>query len=167
MDYRKRMEFLAGELLRNQHLYHVLARPAISDAEYDRLLDELLLLEKRFPQFASPNSPSRRIGSDLDNAFPERAHTVPVLSLDKLYQPEELGQWLLKTSTAAAGSVGFAIEEKIDGASIVLYYDRGELQQALTRGNGLLGNDVSDNVRTISQVPAGRARRDLHQARRF
>jgi DNA ligase (NAD+) len=153
MDYRKRMEFLAGELLRNQHLYHVLARPAISDAEYDRLLDELLLLEKRFPQFASPNSPSRRIGSDLDNAFPERAHTVPVLSLDKLYQPEELGQWLLKTATAAAGSVGFAIEEKIDGASIVLYYDRGELQQALTRGNGLLGNDVSDNVRTISQVP--------------
>ena len=153
MDYRKHMEFLAGELLRHQHRYHVLARPEISDAEYDCLLDELLLLEKRFPQFASPNSPSRRIGSDLDNAFPERPHTVPVLSLDKLYQPEELEQWLLKTAAAAGGSVGFAIEEKIDGASIVLYYDRGELQHALTRGNGLLGNDVSDNVRTISQVP--------------
>lgn len=153
MEHRKRMEFLARELLRHQHLYHVLARPEISDAEYDRLLDELLLLEKRFPQFASPNSPSRRIGSDLDNAFPERAHTVPVLSLDKLYLPEELGQWLLKTAAAAAGSVGFAVEEKIDGASIVLYYDRGELQYALTRGNGFLGNDVSDNVRTISQVP--------------
>ncbi len=153
MDYRKRMEFLAGELLRHQHLYHVLTRPEIGDAEYDRLLDELLLLEKRFPQFASPNSPSRRIGSDLDNAFPERPHAVPVLSLDKLYRPEELGQWLLKTAAAAGSSVGFAIEEKIDGASIVLYYDRGELQYALTRGNGLLGNDVSDNVRTISQVP--------------
>jgi len=153
MDHRKRMEFLAGELLRHQHLYHVLARPEIGDAEYDRLLDELLLLEKRFPQFASPNSPSRRIGSDLDNAFPERRHAVPVLSLDKLYRPEELEQWLLKTAAAAAGSVDFTIEEKIDGASIVLYYDRGELQHALTRGNGLLGNDVSDNVRTISQVP--------------
>ena len=153
MDYRKRMEFLAGELLRHQHLYHVLARPEIPDAEYDRRFNELLLLEKRFPQFASLNSPSRRIGSDLDNVFPERPHAVPVLSLDKLYQPEELGQWLLKTTAAEAGSVGFAIEEKIDGASIVLYYDRGELQYALTRGNGLLGNDVSDNVRTISQVP--------------
>lgn len=153
MDYHKRMELLARELLRHQHLYHVLARPEIPDAEYDRLLDELLLLEKRFPQFAGSNSPSRRVGSDLDNAFPERPHTVPVLSLDKLYQPQELGQWLLKTAAAAGCGVGFAIEEKIDGASIVLYYDRGELQYALTRGNGLLGNDVSDNVRTINQVP--------------
>ena len=153
MDYRKRMEFLSGELLRHQHLYHVLARPEISDAEYDRLFDELLLLEKRFPQWAGANSPSRRVGSDLDNAFPERPHTVPVLSLDKLYRSEEIAQWLQKTAAAAGGGVGFAIEEKIDGASIVLYYDRGELQYALTRGNGLLGNDVSDNVRTISQVP--------------
>ena len=153
MEPRKRMEFLAGELLRHQHLYYVLARPEISDREYDRLLDELLLLEKRFPRFASPNSPSRRIGSDLDNAFPERPHTVPVLSLDKLYQAEEIGQWLRKTAAAAGSSVGFAVEEKIDGASIVLYYDGGELQHALTRGNGLVGNDVSDNVRTIGQVP--------------
>jgi DNA ligase (NAD+) len=153
MDPRKRMEYLAGELLRHQHLYYVQARPEISDAEYDRLLDELLLLEKKFPQFASPNSPSRRVGSDLDNAFPERAHTVPVLSLDKLYRSEELQQWLLKTAAISGASVGFTVEEKIDGASIVLYYDRGELQCALTRGNGLSGNDVSDNVRTIRQVP--------------
>ncbi len=125
MDPRKRMEFLAAELLRHQHSYYVLARPEISDAEYDRLFDELLLLEKRFPRFAGPNSPSRRIGSDLDNAFPERPHTVPVLSLDKLYQAEEIGQWLRKTAAAAGGRVGFAVEEKIDGASIVLYYDPG------------------------------------------
>jgi len=153
MDYRKRMESLVRELLRHQQLYHVLAHPEIPDTEYDRLLNELLLLEKRFPQFAGANSPSRRVGSDLDNTFPERPHTVPVLSLDKLYQPQELGQWLLKTEAAAGCGVGFAIEEKIDGASIVLYYDQGELQYALTRGNGLLGNDVSDNVRTINQVP--------------
>ncbi len=153
MDPRKRMEFLAGELLRHQHLYYTLARPEVSDKEYDRLLDELLLLEKRFPQFASPNSPSRRVGSDLDNSFPERPHAVPVLSLDKLYQPEEAAQWLQKTAAACGRGVGFTVEEKIDGASIVLYYDRGELQYALTRGNGLAGNDVSDNVRTIRQVP--------------
>ena len=153
MDYKKRMEELAAELLKQQHLYYVQARPEISDEEYDRMFDELLRLEKRFPQYTGANSPSRRIGSDLDNAFPERPHTVPVLSLNKLYQPEELRTWLLKTAAAAGGSVGFAIEEKIDGASIVLYYERGELQHALTRGNGLVGNDVSANVRTISQVP--------------
>jgi DNA ligase (NAD+) len=153
MDAKKRMDELAAELLKQQHLYYVQARPGISDEEYDRMFDELLRLEKRFPQFAGPNSPSRRIGSDLDNTFPEKPHAVPVLSLDKLYQPEELRDWLLKTAAAAGGGVGFAVEEKIDGASIVLYYERGELQYALTRGNGLQGNDVSANVRTISQVP--------------
>ncbi len=153
MDPRKRMEHLARELLRHQRLYYVQARPEVSDAEYDRLLDELLLLEQRFPQWASPNSPSRRVGSDLDNSFPERAHVVPVLSLDKLYRSEEAAQWLQKTAAACVGPVGFTVEEKIDGASIVLYYARGELSHALTRGNGVTGNDVSDNVRTIRQVP--------------
>jgi DNA ligase (NAD+) len=153
MDYKKRMEELAADLLKQQYLYYVQARPEISDEEYDRMFDELLRLEKRFPQYAGANSPSRRIGSDLDNAFAERQHTISVLSLDKVYQPDTLRQWMLKTVAAFRDKVSFAIEEKIDGASIVLYYDRGELQHALTRGNGLLGNDVSDNVRTISQVP--------------
>jgi DNA ligase (NAD+) len=153
MDYKKRMEELAAELLKHQNLYYVQARPEISDEAYDRLFDELLRLEKRFPQHAGVNSPVRRIGSDLDNTFPERPHGVPVLSLDKLYRPEEIEQWLLKTAAAVGGRIGFSVEEKIDGASIVLYYDRGELQYALTRGNGALGNDVSANVRTISQVP--------------
>jgi len=153
MDHKKQMEEIAAELLRHQYLYYVLARPEIRDEEYDRMFDELLRLEKEFPQYASVNSPSRRIGSDLDSTFPEKTHGVPVLSLDKLYRPEEVEQWMLKTAAAAGGGSGFTIEEKIDGASIVLYYDRGELQQALTRGNGLLGNDVSANVRTISQVP--------------
>lgn len=153
MDAKKRIEALAAELLKQQQLYYVQARPEIADDEYDRMFDELLRLEKKFPQFAGANSPSRRIGSDLDSTFPEKPHRVPVLSLDKMYQPEELREWLLKTTTASGGGVGFAVEEKIDGASIVLYYEHGDLQYALTRGNGLQGNDVSANVRTISQVP--------------
>ena len=153
MDTKKRMDEIAAALLKHQYLYYVKARPEISDEEYDRMFDELLRLERKFPQYAGVNSPSRRVGSDLDNTFAEKPHGVPVLSLDKLYRPEELGQWLLKTAAAAGGDVGFTIEEKIDGASIVLYYDRGELQYALTRGNGSLGNDVSPNVRTVSQVP--------------
>lgn len=153
MEPRKRMEVLAAELLRHQHLYYVLARPEISDAEFDRLLDELVQLEKRYPQYASPNSPSRRVGSDLDGSFPERPHAVPVLSLDKFYEARQAAQWLRKTADACGNEPGFTVEEKIDGASIVLYYERGELRHALTRGNGLTGNDVSDNVRTIGQVP--------------
>ncbi len=153
MDYKKRIEALAARLLKQQYLYYVQARPEISDEEYDRLFDELLRLEKRFPQYAAANSPSRRIGSDLDNTFPEKPHSVPVLSLDKFYRTEEIGQWLSKTAAAAGNNLGFTVEEKIDGASIVLYYERGELQHALTRGNGQLGNDVSANVRTIIQVP--------------
>jgi DNA ligase (NAD+) len=147
------MQELTKKLLRHQYLYYVMNRPEISDEEYDRLFDELLRLEKKFPQHADANSPSKRIGSDLDNTFPEKQHTVPVLSLDKVYQPEALQQWLFKTAANSGGEVGFVVEEKIDGASIVLYYDRGGLQHALTRGNGLLGNDVTENVRTISQVP--------------
>jgi DNA ligase (NAD+) len=153
MDYRKRMEELAAELLRHQYLYYVRSRPEIGDDEYDRMFDELLRLEKKFPQYTSPNSPSRRIGSDLDNTFPEKEHGVPVLSLDKLYHPEAVVKWMLKTAAAAGGECGFTVEEKIDGASIVLYYAGGELQYALTRGNGLQGNDVTANVRTIAQVP--------------
>ncbi|MBN2345727.1 MAG: hypothetical protein JXO51_04995, partial [Candidatus Aminicenantes bacterium] len=79
MDPRKRMEFLTRELLRHQHLYYVLASPEISDIEYDRMLNELALLEKRFPQHASLNSPTRRVGSDLDSVFPEKEHSIPVL----------------------------------------------------------------------------------------
>ncbi len=153
MDYKKRMEELAAELLKQQYLYYVQARPKISDEEYDRMFDELLRLEKKFPQYAGANSPSRRIGSDLDNTFAEKPHTIPVLSLDKVYQPDALRQWMLKTAAAFKGEVGFVVEEKIDGASIVLYYERGELQYALTRGNGLLGNEVTNNVRTIKEVP--------------
>jgi DNA ligase (NAD+) len=153
MDYKKRMEKLAAELFRQQYLYYVKSHPEISDEEYDRMFDKLLRLEKRFPQYAGANSPSRRIGSDLDNTFVERPHTIPVLSLDKVYQSDALRQWMLKTAAAFKGEVGFVVEEKIDGASIVLYYERGELQYALTRGNGLLGNDVTNNVRTIKEVP--------------
>ena len=154
MDPRKRMEFLAGELLRHQHLYYVQARPEVSDAEYDRLLDELLLLEKRFPQFAGPNSPSRRGRLRPGQQLSRAAARGPGAQPGQALQPEELRAVAAQDrGHLRQRSVGFTVEEKIDGASIVLYYDGGELQYALTRGNGLAGNDVSDNVRTIRQVP--------------
>ncbi|NIM11205.1 MAG: DNA ligase (NAD(+)) LigA [Candidatus Aminicenantes bacterium] len=153
MDIKKRIEQLSTELLRHQHLYYVKAEPEISDLEYDRLFDELVELEKKYPQLAWPNSPTKRVGSDLDNTFPEKEHTLPVLSLDKQYTIEELEKWVSKTINNAGQALSFVVEEKIDGASIVLYYKNGSLESALTRGNGVVGNDVIENVRTIKQVP--------------
>lgn len=153
MDIRKRIEELSVELLRHQYLYYVMAKPEISDREYDRLFDELVSLEEKYPQYALANSPTRRVGSDLDNTFPEKEHTIPVLSLDKEYTGEGLEKWVDKTISSAKRAIGFVVEEKIDGASIVLYYKKGRLDSALTRGNGLVGNDVTDNIRTIKQIP--------------
>ena len=153
MDTKKRIDQLSTELLRHQYLYNVKNEPEISDLEYDRLFDELLSLEEQNPQYASENSPTKRVGSDLDNTFPEKEHTIPVLSLDKEYTGEGLEKWVAKTMGKAGKNIGFVVEEKIDGASIVLYYKMGRLDNALTRGNGLVGNDVTENIRTIKQIP--------------
>lgn len=153
MDIKKKIEELSKALLEHQYLYYVKAEPEIEDREYDRLSDELIELEKKYPEYALENSPAKRVGSDLDNSFPEKQHSIPVLSLDKEYTIEELEKWLGKTIKNANQELSFVVEEKIDGASIVLYYKTGQLESALTRGNGIVGNDVIENVRTIRQVP--------------
>jgi DNA ligase (NAD+) len=154
---RKEAQRRAAELSRlltvYQRAYFVESRPLVSDAEYDGLFDELAGLEAQFPDIASPDSPTRRVGSDLTQELPEAAHTIPVMSLDKSYTNEELGAWCAKTARAAGVPLSFVCEEKIDGASIVLYYEDGVLARAVTRGNGLVGNDVTGNVRTIGAVP--------------
>jgi DNA ligase (NAD+) len=152
-EIKKQIDILSAELLKHQYLYYIKAEPEISDLEYDQLFDQLMELEKQFPHLSSENSPTKRVGSDLDNTFPEKEHSIPVLSLDKEYTTEELEKWLTKTIKNSGRALSFVVEEKIDGASIVLYYQNGKLTSALTRGNGLVGNDVIDNVRTINQVP--------------
>ena len=153
MDPRRRIDELSRQLLHHQSLYYVKARPEISDREYDRLLEELLQWEKRFPELAWENSPSRRVGSDLDNSLLERPHTVEVLSLDKEYDPEGLKNWVAKMMDRFGQATEFSVEEKLDGASLVLYYRKGQLETALTRGDGFRGNDVTENLRTIATVP--------------
>jgi len=153
MNPKERIQELSKELLKHQYLYYVEAKPVISDKEYDGLFDELVKLEKKYPEYVTDNSPTKRVGSDLDNTFPEKEHTIPVLSLDKEYAVESLQKWIDKTIRNTGHDLGFVVEEKIDGASIVLYYENGYLNTALTRGNGIVGNDVTANVRTIAQVP--------------
>ena len=140
-------------ITRYDHDYYRLGRPRVPDAEYDRLYHKLEELEKRYPELKPADSPTQRVGSDLSQEFPEVAHSIPVLSLDKCYSAEELLKWAVKVRSSLQRSVSFLLEEKIDGASIILYYRAGELARAVTRGNGLVGNDITGNVRTIRAVP--------------
>ncbi len=143
-----------SDLLRlYQHEYYVLARPSVPDSEYDSLFDRLQTLENEYPELAEPDSPVKRVGSDLASDLPEVEHSIPVLSLDKAYSAEDVAAWMEKTSKNAGADLTFSVEEKIDGISIVLYYEDGRLQRAVTRGNGYIGNDVTANVSTIGSVP--------------
>ena len=153
MDVKERMAQLADRLLEAQRAYYVDGRPVMSDLEYDGLFDELVRLERENPQYRSPSSPTLRVGSDLTADFPEVAHTIPVLSLDKAYSADEVVSWMEKTMRNTSSELSFVEEEKIDGISIVLYYEDGLFVRALTRGNGYVGNDVSDNIKTIRAVP--------------
>ena len=144
---------LREKLYRYQHEYYVLARPSVSDAEYDKVFDRLVELEKKYPESADDNSPTKRVGSDLASDLPEVSHSIPVLSLDKSYTVDDLLIWINKLNSSSGFSHTVIAEEKIDGISIVLYYENGLLSRAVTRGNGYTGNDVTENVKTIGSVP--------------
>lgn len=153
MDFRAEINQLTDTLLRLQKEYYIDANPSVSDMEYDRLFDRLSELEKEHPEAKRPDSPTLRVGNDLESDFPEVSHTIPVLSLDKAYSAESISAWIEKSEKKARGNLEFVIEEKIDGLSIVLYYESGVLVRALTRGNGFVGNDVTANVSTVKGVP--------------
>ena len=152
-EIEKRMKYLVREIKRHQDLYYRKAQPEISDSEYDALFDELMTLEKRYPDLALPDSPTKRIGSDLDNEFPEVRHPYPMLSLDKVYSIDEIKSWIAKVRHDSENDISFTIEEKIDGSTIVLHYENGILARAVTRGDGFIGNDITENVRTIRDIP--------------
>lgn len=150
---RRDIDALIEQLTRYDYEYYVLGRPTVSDREYDRLFERLRELEAAYPDLRRPDSPSQRVGSDLTQELPEVEHTIPVLSLDKAYSAEEVHTWIERTGKRAGRPLSFVIEEKLDGVSIVLYYQRGLLTRAVTRGNGYVGNDITGNVKTIRAVP--------------
>lgn len=144
---------LKKKIISAERAYYVDASPIMSDSEFDALFDRLKELEEDNPEFKDPNSPTSRIGSDIDHSLPEREHTIPVLSLDKCYSVNEINNWINRISNKTTEMNSVIVEPKIDGAGVVLYYDNGVLQYALTRGNGYIGNDITYNVRTIRSVP--------------
>jgi DNA ligase (NAD+) len=152
-EARERIEKLRLELEEHNHKYYVLNQPDISDFEYDILLHELDTLEKKFPELISEDSPTRRVGSDITSEFAQYEHRYPMLSLGNTYNEEELRDFDSRVRKVAPEGVEYACELKFDGVSVSITYMDGNLERALTRGDGTRGDDVTKNVRTIRNIP--------------
>lgn len=153
-DTRRRIEALRREIRVHDHLYYVLDRPVVSDAEYDRRLDELKRLEGLYPELVTPDSPTQRVAGAPLPAFPEVRHLAPMLSLDSVVHEEDVRRFIDRLRQALGqGRPTFVAEPKLDGASIEVVYERGALVRAGTRGDGERGEDVTANVKTIRSVP--------------
>ena len=150
---RERISELTDELHKHNYQYYVLNRPQISDYKYDMMMKELQELEKQFPELALPDSPSQRVGSDIDQKFEQVPHRVPMLSLDNTYNEKELTDFIHRINRNVGNEVEYICELKYDGVAISLRYENGYLQQAITRGDGYQGDDVTENIKTIRSIP--------------
>lgn len=154
MDERTQIEQLRSELHRHNYEYYVLNQPVISDFEFDQLMHQLQELEARHPELADPNSPTQRVGSDLNHEFQQVVHQRPMLSLANTYNRDEVREWYQRVSEGLSGQpFQVCCEMKFDGLSISLHYQHGQLVRAVTRGDGVQGDDVTENVRTIRSIP--------------
>ena len=157
---KQRIDQLIKELSYHNHQYYVLDAPVISDADYDRLMQELRDLEKKYPEFLSPESPTRKVGAKPAREFKEVYHTVPMLSLDLANTQEDLinfitgiRRFFIELSSDPSLPIETVAEPKIDGLSLSIRYENHKLVQAVTRGDGQKGEDVTANVMTIEDVP--------------
>ncbi|MBO7343282.1 MAG: NAD-dependent DNA ligase LigA [Alistipes sp.] len=153
MSAEHRINELRQKLNYLNHMYYVEAKSVATDYEFDMLLRELQELEALHPEFADPNSPTMRVGSDLTNKFQSVAHAYPMLSLSNTYSQQELQEWMDKTFRESDSQVSVSCELKYDGTAISLTYEDDRLVRAVTRGDGSRGDDVTENVRTIGSVP--------------
>ena len=156
---QERAEFLRQELNRHNYRYYVLNDPEISDFEYDVMMMELASIEKMYPELTTPDSPTMKVGSDIAGRTPgarefrQYRHRWPMLSLGNTYNIEELQDFDRRVREAAGEKFAYSCELKFDGTAICLSYSRGQLVRALTRGDGTVGDDVTENVRTIASIP--------------
>jgi DNA ligase (NAD+) len=148
-----RVTELSEQLNAHNYNYYVLNTPVISDQEFDFLLKELEQIEIQFPELKSPNSPTQRVGGDITDKFEKVTHKSPMLSLSNSYNQEEIQDWAQRAIELAGKPIEFVMELKYDGVAIALWYKNGQLERAVTRGDGSVGEDVTTNVRTISSIP--------------
>ncbi len=150
----KKIKKLREELDRHNYLYYVAAKPEITDREYDRLMQELVDLERTFPDPTAPGSPTQRVGGEPLKEFRTVTHAVPMLSLDNTYSREELADFDGRIKKSLGGEpFSYFAEEKIDGVSIALVYEDGLLKLGATRGDGKQGDDITENIKTLGSVP--------------
>jgi DNA ligase (NAD+) len=160
MKPEERITQLTQELIDHNRRYYVEDQPIISDYEFDQLLKELSLLEQVYPHLADPNSPTNRVGGGVTKDFVTKTHRFPMFSLDNSYSLDDIKEWIARiqkrlSQDSAVGSteLSFCCELKYDGASVSITYKNGELIEAITRGDGNQGDDITTNVRTIKTVP--------------
>jgi len=154
-DARQRIQRLRSLIRRHNFLYYVRNRPEISDREFDALMDELLRLEAEHPDLVTPESPTQRVGGEPLQEFATAAHLSPMLSIDNTYSEQEVREFhnRIRRRLGEEASWSYVVEPKIDGVAINLIYRDGRLAQAITRGDGLRGDNVTNNVRTVPDIP--------------
>ncbi len=152
-EARERIAALSSALEQHNYNYYILAKPTISDYEFDMMLEELARLEREFPEFLSPSSPTQRVGGGITKEFKSVKHRYPMLSLSNSYSKEDIEDFINRIKKSVDGEVEFCCELKFDGLSISLQYENGILTRAVTRGDGVQGDDVTTNVKTIRTVP--------------
>ncbi len=150
---KDRIVYLSKELEEHNYRYYVLSEPSISDFDFDKLLEDLKELEKEYPEFLNPNSPSQRVGGQIIKEFKTIRHKYPMLSLANTYTAEELHDFDERISKSLSEQFEYVCELKFDGVAIGLTYKAGLLVQAVTRGDGEQGDDVTNNVKTIRSIP--------------
>src|SRR5438132_1538065 len=153
-DPAEEIEALREELRRHEHLYHVLDRPEITDAEYDALMRELQSLEAQHPELVTPDSPSQRVGGKPREGFIKVRHSSAMLSLDNALNEAELRDFDRRVHELLGGAAPrYVAELKMDGLSMAAQYRDGRFARAITRGDGVVGEDVTENARTIRSLP--------------
>lgn len=152
-EAKKQIETLSAELKQHSYNYYVLAMPAISDFEFDKKLEALTALEKEFPEFLDPDSPTQKVGGFITKEFKTVKHRWPMLSLGNTYNEQELLDFDQRIRKAIGDNFEYVCELKFDGLSMSLTYEEGKLARAVTRGDGVQGDEVTTNVRTIQSIP--------------
>ena len=153
-NLQRTLDSLRDKIRYHEHRYYVLDDPEITDAEFDRLMDQLIELESKHPELVTPDSPTQRVGGQVSGQFASVPHSTPMLSLAKTTSEAELRDWERRVhDLTGVTKVDYVCELKLDGMSMALRFDAGRLALGITRGNGTAGEDVTANVRTIRSIP--------------
>src|SRR6267154_3735316 len=162
---QKKIAALREQIRHHEYRYYVLDAPEISDADFDKLMNELKRLEAEHPALVTPDSPTQRVGGKPREGFVKAKHSSPMLSLDNAYTEEELRDWERRVHELTGRTdIEYTCEPKVDGMSLAIRYSNGHLDRGITRGDGSVGEDVTLNVRTVRSVPLSISKDNLKKS---